>query len=77
MADMPIRKGVVLATGDGDRMGALTSIIPNVLLTVLCKPLILYPIEALVREGIRDIGIVIGHLSDKGKQLFAGTLFLM
>jgi choline kinase len=65
MADIPVRKGVVLAAGDGDRMGELTSTIPKVLLTVLGKPLILYPIEALVRAGIREIGIVVGHLGDK------------
>lgn len=65
MADIPIRKGVVLAAGDGDRMGELTSIIPKVLLTAQGKPLILYPIEALVRAGIREIAIVVGHLGDK------------
>lgn len=56
---------MVLAAGDGDRMGGLTSRIPKVLLTVLDKPLILYPIEAMVRAGIREIAIVIGYLGDK------------
>ena len=65
MADIPISKGVVLAAGDGDRLGELTLRIPKVLLAVLGKPLILYPIEALVRAGIRDIAIIVGHLGDK------------
>ena len=64
MVDRPISKGIVLAAGDGDRMGELTSIIPKVLLTVLGKPLISYPIEALVRAGIREIAIVVGHLCE-------------
>ena len=58
-------KGIILAAGDGDRMGELTSRVPKVLLTVLGKPLILYPIEALARAGIREIAIVIGYLGDK------------
>ncbi len=60
-----INKGVVLAAGDGDRLGELTSRIPKVLLTVLGKPLILYPIEALVKAGIKEIAIVTGFLGHK------------
>ncbi len=65
MADMRVSKGIVLAAGEGDRMGEPTSRIPKVLLTVVGKPLVLYPIEALERAGIREIAIIIGHLGDK------------
>jgi 1L-myo-inositol 1-phosphate cytidylyltransferase / CDP-L-myo-inositol myo-inositolphosphotransferase len=70
MTDKPISKGVVLAAGDGDRLGEITSTIPKVLLLVLGKPLILYPIEALIRAGIRQIAVVIGYLGDKVEAFF-------
>ena len=65
MVDKCVSKGIVLAAGDGDRLGELTQRIPKVLLPVLGKPLILYPINSLVRAGIREIAIVIGYLADK------------
>ena len=62
-------KAVVLAAGDGDRFGALTTNCPKVLLPVRDKrPLITYPIQALVSAGIREIAIVIGYLGEKVTQ---------
>jgi len=60
-----IHKGIILAAGDGDRLGILTIACPKVLLSVNDVPLIRYPIEALVAAGISDIAIVIGYLGDK------------
>jgi len=60
-----IHKGVILAAGDGDRLGILTIACPKVLLSVNDVPLIRYPIEALAAAGISDIAIVVGHLGDK------------
>lgn len=60
-----VKKGVILAAGDGDRLGSLTTTCPKVLLPVNDKPLISYPIEALAAAGIREIAIVIGYLADK------------
>jgi len=61
-----IDKGIVLAAGDGDRLGHLTSTCPKVLLPVNEEaPLISYPIEALAAVGISDIAIVVGYLGDK------------
>ncbi len=65
MARKPARRGVVLAAGEGDRLGELTSRTPKVLLPVFGKPLILYSIQALVRAGITDIAVVVGHLGDR------------
>ncbi len=60
-----INKGIILAAGDGDRMGSLTAICPKVLLLVNGKEqLIRYPIEALAAVGVSDIPIVIGYLGD-------------
>ncbi len=59
-------KGIILAAGDGDRLGSLTAIYPKVLLPVNGKrQLIGSPIEALVAAGVRDIAIVVGYLGNK------------
>ena len=61
-----IDKGVILAAGDGDRLGSLTSTYPKVLLPVDDKALLIsYPIEAMVSSGINEIAIVVGYLGDK------------
>jgi choline kinase len=60
-----VNKGIILAAGDGDRLGSLTAIRPKVLLPVNGKEqLIRYPIEALAAAGISDIAIVVGYLGD-------------
>lgn len=53
-------KGVVLAGGKGSRLHPLTKITNKHLLPVFDKPMIYYPIQALVDAGIRDILIVTG-----------------
>jgi glucose-1-phosphate thymidylyltransferase len=53
-------KGVVLAGGTGSRLYPLTKITNKHLLPIYDKPMIYYPIEALVDAGIRDILIVTG-----------------
>lgn len=53
-------KGVVLAGGLGTRLSPLTQVTNKHLLPVYNKPMIYYPIETLVRAGIRDIMIVTG-----------------
>ena len=65
MLNREVIKGVILAAGDGDRLGSLTAMCPKVLLSVNGKPLISYPIEALAAAGISEIAIVVGYLSDK------------
>jgi glucose-1-phosphate thymidylyltransferase len=53
-------KGVVLAGGTGSRLFPLTKITNKHLLPVYNKPMIYYPLEALVNAGIRDILLVTG-----------------
>jgi glucose-1-phosphate thymidylyltransferase len=53
-------KGVVLAGGTGSRLFPLTKITNKHLLPIYDKPMIYYPIQALVDAGIRDILIVTG-----------------
>jgi len=53
-------KGIVLAGGAGSRLFPLTKITNKHLLPVFDKPMIYYPIQTLVRAGIRDILLVTG-----------------
>ena len=53
-------KGVVLAGGLGSRLAPLTRITNKHLLPVYDRPMIFYPLQALVNAGISDILIVTG-----------------
>ncbi len=65
MLKQRVDKGVILAAGDGDRLGSLTITCPKVLLPINGTPLIRYSIEALVAAGISEIAIVVGYLGDE------------
>ncbi len=56
-------KGVILAGGLGTRLAPLTRVTNKHLLPIYNKPMIFYPIEALINAGIRDILIVTGGSS--------------
>jgi glucose-1-phosphate thymidylyltransferase len=53
-------KGIILAGGLGTRMFPLTKITNKHLLPVYDKPMIYYPLRALINAGIQDILIVTG-----------------
>jgi glucose-1-phosphate thymidylyltransferase len=53
-------KGVVLAGGTGSRLFPLTKITNKHLLPIYDKPMIYYPIQALVDAGVKEILIVTG-----------------
>lgn len=64
---------MVLAAGRGERMRPLTDRCPKPLLTVRGKPLMQWPIEALARDGVRDILINTDWLGDQIEAYFSDS----
>ena len=54
-------KGVILAAGDGGRLGLLSTLTPKPLIEVAGRPLIEYTVRAFVQVGITELVVVVGY----------------
>lgn len=71
-------KGIILAGGFGTRLHPITKVTNKHLLPVYNKPMIYYPIEAMVRAGIDRIMIITNppHINDFVNLLGSGQDFI-
>ena len=63
-------KGVILAAGKGEKFMPFSYYRPKPMFPVANRPLLEYTIERLVEEGIKEIGIVVGHRQGRIKSYF-------
>lgn len=70
-------KGIILSGGMGTRMRPLTYVTSKQLLPVYDKPMIFYPLNTLLRAGIKEILIILDkdHCGDYLKVLGSGKEF--
>jgi len=58
-------KAVVLAAGEGMRLRPLTVSEPKVMIPVANKPILEYVVDALVKNDVRDIVMVVGYRKER------------
>lgn len=68
-----IKKGIILAGGQGTRLSPLTKIINKQLLPLYDKPIIFYPLSVLMLAGIKDILIITNPNEDKNFKKILGN----
>ena len=65
-------KGIILAAGKGTRLMPATLPTSKPLLPIFDKPMIYYPLEALIRMGVKDILFIV---QDEDLKIFKETFY--
>jgi len=60
-----MKQAVILAAGEGQRLRPFTVNRPKVMLSIAGRPILGYVVEALAKNGIRNIVMVVGYRKDQ------------
>ncbi|OGN99871.1 MAG: glucose-1-phosphate thymidylyltransferase [Chloroflexi bacterium RBG_13_52_12] len=60
-----MKQAVILAAGEGQRLRPFTVTRPKAMISIADKPILQYIVEALARNGIRDIVLVVGYRKEQ------------
>ncbi|MBI2850085.1 MAG: NTP transferase domain-containing protein [Chloroflexi bacterium] len=60
-----MKQAVILAAGEGQRLRPFTVTKPKTMIAIAGKPILQYVIEALARNGIRNIIIIVGYRKEQ------------
>lgn len=66
-------KGVLICGGTGSRLRPLTESVHKSLIPIGGKPMVFYPLQALLRAGIRDIMLITGPEHSGGFMQYLGS----
>ncbi len=59
-----MRQAVILCGGKGRRLSNITGDLPKALVSIMEKPLLIYQIEELRRQGVEEMILCVGHGAD-------------
>jgi len=60
-----MKQAVILAAGEGQRLRPFTVNRPKAMISIADKPILQYIVEALARNGIRDVILVVGYRKEQ------------
>ena len=60
-----MKQAIILAAGEGQRLRPFTVTRPKAMLSIADKPILRYVVEALARNGIRNIVLVVGYRKEQ------------
>jgi glucose-1-phosphate thymidylyltransferase len=66
-------RAIIPVAGVGSRLRPFTFTLPKVLLNVAGKPILGHILDKIIRDGITEATIVVGHMSEKIQEFLAST----
>jgi UDP-N-acetylglucosamine diphosphorylase/glucosamine-1-phosphate N-acetyltransferase len=60
-----MKQAVILAAGEGQRLRPFTVARPKAMISIADKPILQYIVEALAKNGVRDIVLVVGYRKEQ------------